>query len=89
MLAIIYALSSKNVLFRLNQAISRACLECICHVESGCDENIHCGDNGISCGPYQIQYGYWTDAGSPAGNWRDCVGTFHVLNTPCKVYNWY
>lgn len=38
--------------------------------------NIHCGDNGISCGPYQIQYGYWSDAGRIRNDWRSCVDDF-------------
>lgn len=67
--------------------MSITCLRCICNVESGCRTSVRCGsaahleDNSRFCGPYQIQYGYWTDASSPGRGYRQCVDTFSCAET--------
>ncbi|XP_046861210.1 lysozyme 3-like [Xenia sp. Carnegie-2017] len=66
--------------------VSSTCLRCICNVESGCRTSVRCGDNGRSCGPYQIQYGYWTDASSPGRGYRQCVDTFFCAETTIQNY---
>lgn len=66
--------------------ISPRCLQCICEVESGCTENILCGDNGRSCGPYQIMRTYWSDAGSPGNGYRCCVSEMACAEQTVRGY---
>lgn len=47
---------------------SKQCLQCICEASSGCKPNIRCHNTGNGqyfCGPYQISWAYWADAGKP------------------------
>ncbi|XP_041453503.1 lysozyme-like [Lytechinus variegatus] len=70
------------------------CLACICIVESsGCQmPNPICEyDVGsLSCGPYQIKKGYWTDAtrsgGSLMGSWRECTASFECSEKTVQAY---
>ena len=66
------------------EGISSKCLKCICDVESNCNTNVQCGDNGRSCGPYQIQKGYWSDAGSYGTDYRSCVATISCSENTVK-----
>lgn len=59
----------------------RHCLDCICQASSGCKQNIQCHNNGNGqyyCGPYQISWAYWSDAGKPgdagfANDFEQCL----------------
>ena len=73
-------------LYIVNSSISNRCLRCICFVESGCNANIHCGDGGASCGPYQIQYNYWNEGGRHGGSYRSCVSNFGCAESTIKGY---
>ncbi|XP_037292056.2 lysozyme isoform X1 [Rhipicephalus microplus] len=47
---------------------TRKCLNCICYASTKCNTQIGCtngGPNSYFCGPYQISYAYWVDAGKP------------------------
>ena len=57
-----------------NDLVSPKCMDCICQVESHCHP-IGCRmDVGsLSCGPFQIKKGYWTDCGSPGGDYETCT----------------
>ncbi|XP_050535045.1 uncharacterized protein LOC126902066 [Daktulosphaira vitifoliae] len=44
-----------------NISITEDCLSCICEVMSKCDHNLTC--EGEVCGPFQITWAYWIDAG--------------------------
>lgn len=50
-------------LARIYQAIGQ--------VESGNNDKVRDGDDGMSIGRYQIQYRYWKDSGVP-GKYQDC-----------------
>lgn len=59
----------------------RHCLDCICQASSGCKKNIQCHNSGNGqyyCGPYQISWAYWADAGKPgdagfANDFEQCL----------------
>lgn len=44
---------------------------CLRQASSGCKSNIRCHNTGSGqyfCGPYQISWAYWADAGKPGSN---------------------
>lgn len=48
--------------------VTRQCLDCICQASTKCNTKLACtnaGPNSYYCGPYQISYAYWVDAGKP------------------------
>lgn len=48
--------------------VTKECLECICHASSRCSNSIGCVSNGRgkhNCGPYQVDWEYWAEAGKP------------------------
>ncbi|RWS14141.1 Lysozyme 1-like protein, partial [Dinothrombium tinctorium] len=50
--------------------ITQECLDCICYASTGCDTTKGChnaGPNSYFCGPFQISWAYWADAGKPGG----------------------
>ncbi|XP_072020971.1 lysozyme-like [Amphiura filiformis] len=76
-----------------NGPVPSDCLHCICIVESGCKmPNPLCTmDVGsLSCGPYQIKEGYWTDArlkgGDLDGDWKKCTATFDCSERAVQGY---
>lgn len=51
-----------------SSGVTKECLECICHASSRCSNSIGCVNNGRgkqNCGPYQVDWEYWTEAGKP------------------------
>jgi len=63
---------------------TKNCLGCICEASTGCDKNIGCShEGGYNCGPFQISWNFWKDAGQPTlrpgddpnrkGALEDCV----------------
>ncbi|XP_075536451.1 lysozyme-like [Dermacentor variabilis] len=53
---------------QVNDDPTRKCLNCICYASTKCNTQIGCtngGPNSYFCGPYQISYAYWIDAGKP------------------------
>lgn len=62
------------VLNSINAQIDQDCLNCICQIESDCND-IGCSmDVGsLSCGYYQIKYDYWVDCGKPGNSWKQCA----------------
>ncbi|CAG2108311.1 unnamed protein product, partial [Medioppia subpectinata] len=64
------------------QEVTQRCLQCICKASSGCKLNTKChnsGTNAYFCGPYQISWAYWSDAGKP-GNTGRSDDFEHCLN---------
>jgi hypothetical protein len=57
--------------------VPASCLPCLCAASSGCDLNKKCV--GDFCGPYLISWQYWTDGGSPGGDFVTCA-----LNRACS-----
>ncbi|KAJ6224487.1 hypothetical protein RDWZM_003032 [Blomia tropicalis] len=58
---------------RTNSLVTQECLECICHASSRCNPSIGCVNGGSGkfiCGPFQVDWEYWTEAGKP-GNRAD------------------
>jgi hypothetical protein len=71
-----------------NGDLTLNCLKCICKVE-GCESRIgQCNmDKGsLSCGPYQIKKNYWTDCGSPGGDWQTCTKQMACSETCVRAY---
>ena len=59
-------------------AVDSKCMNCICQVESNCNENIGCrwDVNSYSCGPYQIKEVYYIDCsiyGGVGSDWKTCA----------------
>uniref|UniRef100_L7LVC3 lysozyme n=1 Tax=Rhipicephalus pulchellus TaxID=72859 RepID=L7LVC3_RHIPC len=53
---------------QVSDEATRKCLNCICYASTKCNTQIGCtngGPNSYFCGPYQISYAYWVDAGKP------------------------
>lgn len=51
-----------------DEDLTRKCLNCICYASTKCNTQIGCtnaGPTSYFCGPYQISYAYWVDAGKP------------------------
>ncbi|XP_072944841.1 lysozyme-like [Epargyreus clarus] len=44
-----------------DEPVSEECIRCICQAVSGCDLSLRC--EGDRCGPLQITWAYWADAG--------------------------
>ncbi|GFR02837.1 lysozyme [Trichonephila clavata] len=67
--------------------ISEACFNCMCEASTDCDLNAECISSGPGkyyCGPYQISYEYWRDAGKPGENPDDPLDFEKCLNSkPC------
>ncbi|KAF5282601.1 hypothetical protein FQA39_LY05008 [Lamprigera yunnana] len=65
--------------------LSNKCLRCLCYAASNCD--LARGCSGGFCGPYQLGYSYWKDAGSPtlSRNDRNSITAFQncALTFPC------
>ncbi|KAF5280354.1 hypothetical protein FQR65_LT03163 [Abscondita terminalis] len=61
------------------------CLRCLCYAASNCD--LRSGCNNGHCGPYQLGYSYWKDAGTPtiAGSRPNSMRAFQTcaLTLPC------
>ncbi|RWS30551.1 Destabilase-like protein [Leptotrombidium deliense] len=69
------------------------CMACICEASSRCDENILCSnDIGTKvCGPYQISFTYWTEAGRPGyrgsgGDYEGCANEKSCAETCVQSY---
>jgi len=60
---------------------TRKCMDCICQIESNCNENVGCvmDEGSLSCGAYQIKDEYWQDCGRLDGSWMGCSS-----NIPCS-----
>jgi hypothetical protein len=65
-----------------------ACMNCICQIESNCNENIGClwDVTSYSCGPYQIKNAYYIDCGSPGSGWETCANNMACAETCVKAY---
>lgn len=59
-----------------NGIVPASCLPCLCSASSGCDLKKKC--EGDFCGPYLISWNYWSDGGSPGGDFISCT-----LNREC------
>ncbi|GFS54220.1 lysozyme [Trichonephila inaurata madagascariensis] len=65
--------------------IPEACFNCMCEASTDCDLNAECISSGPGkyyCGPYQISYEYWRDAGKPGENPDDPLGVVKPKRWP-------
>jgi len=71
-----------------SEAITQKCIDCICQIESQCNENIGCvmDVGSLSCGAYQIKEPYWEDCGRPGGDWQSCAKTKTCSVTCINAY---
>ncbi|XP_054154180.1 uncharacterized protein LOC128952764 [Oppia nitens] len=76
------------------QDVSQSCLQCICKASSGCKLNTKChnsGPNAYFCGPYQISWAYWSDAGKPgntghSNDFENCLNDKLCAEVAVKGY---
>ncbi|XP_064487328.1 invertebrate-type lysozyme 2-like [Ornithodoros turicata] len=71
--------------------ITRQCLDCICYASTKCDLKTAChnaGPNAYFCGPYQISYAYWADAGKPGNfdHFEKCLKDVRCSETAVVNY---
>ncbi|KAI7685364.1 Lysozyme 3 [Sarcoptes scabiei] len=72
----------------------RRCLDCMCLASSGCKPNIKChnvANGGYFCGPYQISWAYWADAGKPgdagfANDFETCLNKKSCAESTVRGY---
>nr|AJQ21515.1 I-type lysozyme [Mytilus galloprovincialis] len=72
----------------IDAGISDTCLGCICDVESNCDKEIGCADDGgsDSCGPFQIKKVYWIDCNSPGDSYEECTKDYACAKGCVQTY---
>ena len=71
--------------------LNESCLDCLCFASSGCDPDQKCIGKDGACGPYQIDYAYWYEAGYPGYNGADtdfqkCARDKECAETSVKNY---
>ncbi|XP_037089950.1 invertebrate-type lysozyme-like [Pollicipes pollicipes] len=89
MLVVVALLWQQGVL-----SIEEHCKECICANSGGRTGSAgNCSMpakgtclNGVYCGPYGMSIQYWIDAGSPSGNFYDCMNDWECSNKTLEVY---
>ncbi|XP_048750170.2 lysozyme [Ostrea edulis] len=72
----------------VTDAISDACLTCICKQESyGCTQ-IGCRMDGgsLSCGYFQIKKSYWIDCGRLGSSWEACADDYNCAVRCVRAY---
>ncbi|XP_045765838.1 lysozyme-like [Maniola jurtina] len=53
--------NSQKIISNGSEAVTEACLRCICQASSGCQQGLTCVND--VCGPFKITWAYWVDAG--------------------------
>ncbi|RWS29845.1 Destabilase-like protein [Leptotrombidium deliense] len=68
--------------------ISEQCLNCICEASSGCAPSLRCFQvrNKTYCGPYQISYDFWVDAGRPSHSFETCAISKSCSEAAIRAY---
>ncbi|KAI1287533.1 Lysozyme [Halotydeus destructor] len=75
--------------------ISTTCLDCMCQA-NGCNTSLPCDPNVAAygsppCGPYRIDFSYWSEAGRPgyrgsAGDFQRCANDLQCAQSVLRSY---